>query len=138
MAFSEQPDVSISLKTVPYTLSFEYRERNYTEEGRFIVNNMGIIVDIKTSNANNERNIMPYTYISETTLPKVEQQVVDWIGKLEIMDGDGLMRLLYITSILLTSKNSLLLFDEIETGFHYSMYDSLWRLIARYSKRNNN
>ena len=182
LAEGDKVESNLSLKAVPYTLSFEYVEPNYNESGRFTATNNGISLDITTSNVNNERNLMPFTIITQSTLPRMEQQVVDWVGKLELMDqkeyaiealrvidptirdvvsasidginqlyvknyagtiplkyaGYGMMRLLYIVSILLTNKNSLLLFDEIETGFHYSMYDSLWKLIARYSLKNNN
>ena len=30
-----------------------------------------------------------------------------------------------------------ILIDEIETGFHYSMFDKLWEVIATTAKKNN-
>lgn len=51
--------------------------------------------------------------------------------------GDGVIKLLQICLAILERKNGLLLIDEIETGFHYSMYPSLWRIIDQISKKAN-
>ena len=51
--------------------------------------------------------------------------------------GDGLVRLLYMAAAILSNPNSLILIDEIENGFHYSMYPKLWETLARISKDNN-
>ena len=48
--------------------------------------------------------------------------------------GDGLNRLLYILMGILENPNSVLLIDEIDAGFHYSMLDDLWRAIAVAAK----
>ena len=44
--------------------------------------------------------------------------------------GDGLNRLLHILLAILENPNSILLIDEIETGFHYSVLESIWKVIA--------
>jgi len=49
--------------------------------------------------------------------------------------GDGMYRLLYLVMAVLTHPGSLLLVDEIENGFHYSMYTKLWELLAKISKK---
>ena len=51
--------------------------------------------------------------------------------------GDGVMKLLGICLGILERKNGLLLIDELETGFHYSMYGKLWKVIDRISAESN-
>lgn len=51
--------------------------------------------------------------------------------------GDGVVKLLNICLAIMERKNGLLLIDEIETGFHYSMYSNLWKIIDRISKEAN-
>ena len=40
--------------------------------------------------------------------------------------GDGLNKLLFIVLSIAVNPHSILLIDEIETGFHYSMFRKLW------------
>jgi len=47
--------------------------------------------------------------------------------------GDGVLRLLQVCLALLENENSLLLIDEIETGLHFSVYDSLWKAVEELS-----
>lgn len=51
--------------------------------------------------------------------------------------GDGVMKLLSICLAILERKNGLVLIDELETGFHYSMYDKLWKVIDKISAESN-
>ena len=51
--------------------------------------------------------------------------------------GDGINKLLFIVLAILANPESIILIDEIETGFHYSMYDKLWEVIATSAKNNN-
>lgn len=51
--------------------------------------------------------------------------------------GNGLTQLLYIGLSILENKNSILLIDEIETGFHYSLYPDFWKTIVEFAKRHN-
>ena len=51
--------------------------------------------------------------------------------------GDGLNRLLYIILAILEEPNSILLIDEIDAGFHYSMLKTLWKVIAAAAKKSN-
>ena len=51
--------------------------------------------------------------------------------------GDGMVRLLYMMAAILSNPNSLILIDEIENGFHYSMYNKLWETLAILSKDSN-
>lgn len=45
--------------------------------------------------------------------------------------GDGINRLLKITLAMMANPQSLILIDEIETGFHYTFLDKLWRVISK-------
>ena len=51
--------------------------------------------------------------------------------------GDGVLKLLAIIIAILDRKNGLVLIDEIETGFHYSMYGKLWTIIDQISLQSN-
>lgn len=44
--------------------------------------------------------------------------------------GDGMNRMLNILLGILSNPGSIILLDEVENGFHYSMYQQLWRLIG--------
>lgn len=48
--------------------------------------------------------------------------------------GDGLNRLLYVLLAILENRDSILLIDEIETGFHYSALKSFWSAVATAAK----
>lgn len=51
--------------------------------------------------------------------------------------GDGTNRLLYIILTIIENPNSVILIDEIESGFHYSMQEKLWNTIAKAAKESN-
>ena len=51
--------------------------------------------------------------------------------------GDGIAKLLSICLSIMCQQNGLVLIDEIESGFHYSMYGRLWKLIDHISRRAN-
>lgn len=51
--------------------------------------------------------------------------------------GDGINKLLYIVLSIMDAKNGILLIDEIDTGFHYSMYTDLWKIISSVSRDYN-
>ena len=38
---------------------------------------------------------------------------------------------------IMDAKNGILLIDEIDTGFHYSMYTDLWKIISSVSRDYN-
>ncbi len=50
--------------------------------------------------------------------------------------GDGLNKLLFVCLAVLENPNSVILIDEIETGFHYSMYSKLWKTLSALVKEN--
>lgn len=47
--------------------------------------------------------------------------------------GDGVLKLLQICIAAMEMQGGLLLVDEIETGFHYSMYGKLWSILDEIS-----
>lgn len=51
--------------------------------------------------------------------------------------GDGLNKLLFIVLSISVNPHSIILIDEIETGFHYSMYPQLWNTIAQTAYENS-
>lgn len=50
--------------------------------------------------------------------------------------GDGLNKLLFMVLAIVINPNSVLLVDEIETGFHYSMFPKLWEVVAQAACEN--
>ena len=51
--------------------------------------------------------------------------------------GDGMNRLLFIMLSIIENPNSIILIDEIENGFHYSMYPTIWEAIANAAQKSN-
>lgn len=51
--------------------------------------------------------------------------------------GDGLNKLLFIILSIAVNPHSIVLIDEIETGFHYSMLPGLWEIIAQTAFKNH-
>ncbi len=47
--------------------------------------------------------------------------------------GDGVCRLLSICLAVPTAKNGVLLIDEIENGFHYSVMEKVWKAVVRFA-----
>lgn len=164
-----------------YALEFDYAEDDYTEHGHFSATQAGVLINMDTSLAQNERKPMQWTLLINSSNGRVTQDLVDWIGNLEIGErkdiaidvlrlisedirdifsasqngivqlyikgkdgviplkyaGDGMVRLLYMMAAILSNPNSLILIDEIENGFHYSMYSKLWETLAKISHDNN-
>ena len=51
--------------------------------------------------------------------------------------GDGFDRLLLIVALLIANPKSILLVDEIESGFHYSVYDKFWEAVMKVANEQN-
>lgn len=51
--------------------------------------------------------------------------------------GDGINKLLYIVLSIMDAKDGIVLIDEIDTGFHYSMYKELWTIVSDVSRNYN-
>lgn len=50
------------------------------------------------------------------------------------LTGDGMYKLLYIVLSIIKNPHSIILIDEIETGFHYSLYSKFWEVIANVAR----
>ena len=53
------------------------------------------------------------------------------------LTGDGTVRLLQFSLCANLNPGSLILIDEIENGFHYSMQKEFWKTMAKAAKTNN-
>ena len=51
--------------------------------------------------------------------------------------GDGFDRLFLIIAALIAYPNSILMIDEIDAGFHYSVYDKFWESVMTVAKEQN-
>ncbi len=51
--------------------------------------------------------------------------------------GEGMRRLLALSLSLIQAKHGILLVDEIDTGLHYSVLGSMWRLIVEAAKKSD-
>ena len=51
--------------------------------------------------------------------------------------GDGINKLLYLVLSIMDAKDGIILIDETDTGFHYSMYRDLWKIVADVSRDYN-
>lgn len=51
--------------------------------------------------------------------------------------GDGMTRLLAISLALAATEDGCLLIDDIDTGFHWTVMQDLWRLIVQTAERSN-
>jgi len=51
--------------------------------------------------------------------------------------GEGIWRMLGITLALVKAKGGILLIDEIDTGFHFTVMEDMWKLITQTAKRLN-
>jgi len=49
--------------------------------------------------------------------------------------GDGINKLLFIVLSIMCNSGAIILIDEIDAGFHYSMYEKLWKTISKTSKK---
>ena len=164
-----------------YSLEFKYTDQDYMEHGHFSASQGGILSNVETTLSHNERKPMQWTLIINSSNGNATQDLVDWIGNLEIQDkkytaveilrlitpdirdifsasqngvaqlyikdekgvvlplkyaGDGMVRLLYMMAAIMSNPDSLILIDEIENGFHYSMYSKLWETLAKVSGNN--
>ncbi len=81
------------------------------------------IVDIATSSKNGETKV--YFDIGQESYKPLE------------LFGDGLARLLYLIVSIAERKNGLLMIDEVERGFHYSIFDDVWKVLIDLSKEYN-
>ncbi len=51
--------------------------------------------------------------------------------------GEGMRRLLVLSTSLIQAEDSILLVDEIDTGFHYTVLADMWRLVVETAIQSN-
>ena len=51
--------------------------------------------------------------------------------------GEGMRRLLAVSLALVGTKNGCLLIDEIDTGFHWTVMEDMWRLVVEAAQRSS-
>lgn len=61
---------------------------------------------------------------------------IERLVPIQIM-GDGIIKLLSILATIANAENGIVLIDEIENGFHYSVLDKLWESIYDAAKQYN-
>ena len=61
---------------------------------------------------------------------------IDSLVPIQIM-GDGIIRFLTILATIAFRKNGIVLIDEIENGFHYSILPKLWNAIHEAARQFN-
>lgn len=126
---------------MPYTLYI-----NSTTLFSFSENAISDWIGLMELNGKKDRIVEALKYIEKdisniitiTNLGQVQvlAKIADQVFPVKL-SGDGLFRLMYILLAIFANPGSIILIDEIETGFHYSMYERLWKLIAEAAKENN-
>ena len=75
--------------------------------------------------------------VSERSGPSIYLDVgLDTLVPLAV-GGEGLVRLFSIIVELTASRNGVLLIDEIDNGFHYSVMPKLWKLLGELAEKHN-
>jgi putative AbiEii toxin of type IV toxin-antitoxin system len=84
-----------------------------------------------------DRSVQRIEVVSEPSGPSIYLDVgLDALVPLAV-GGEGLVRLFSIIVELTASRNGVLLIDEIDNGFHYSVMPSLWELLGELAEKHN-
>lgn len=77
--------------------------------------------------------------ITTVSLHGIPQLYINMDGQLFPLQyaGDGVVKLLNIVLAIMEMENGIVLIDELETGFHYTAYERLWKIIDDVSKVTN-
>ncbi len=80
-----------------------------------------------------DSSITDITTLVSNNIPQLYIQVNGkWLPSR--LAGDGFDHMLMLTASMMAQPNSILLVDEIETGFHYSVYPKLWDAVMLTAK----
>ena len=71
--------------------------------------------------------------LSVNGIPQLFVRTADGLLPVQF-SGDGINKLLQIVLSIMDARDGIVLIDEVDTGFHYSMYPALWEIISRISK----
>ena len=84
-----------------------------------------------------DRSVQRIEVVSEPSGPSIYLDVgLDALVPLAV-GGEGLVRLFSIIVELTASRNGVLLIDEIDNGFHYSVMLDLWKLLRELAEKHN-
>jgi AAA15 family ATPase/GTPase len=67
-------------------------------------------------------------------LAKVRLEGIDKPIPIQVL-GDGVQRILMVALALVNSKGKILLIDELESGLHHSVQETLWEMIFEYAQK---
>ena len=81
-----------------------------------------------------DKNIQDIVTISTNGQASLYVKTNDHLLPLNLM-GDGTSKLLCLVVSIISHPNSIFLVDEIEGGFHYSIYQKLWETIATIARK---
>ena len=81
-----------------------------------------------------DKNIQDIVTISTNGQASLYVKTNDYLLPLNLM-GDGTSKLWCLVVSIISHPNSIFLVDEIEGGFHYSMYPKLWEIIATIARK---
>lgn len=76
-----------------------------------------------------DARIMDITTLVENNIPYVYVILSDKVKMPITYMGDGINKILQLLLLVLTSPNGVVLLDEIENGFHYSVYANVLKLL---------
>ncbi len=96
-----------------------------------------VVNSLRLIDSNIERiNLIGDAESSRVRVPVVKLKHLDGPIPLRSL-GDGIYRMFCIALTLVTSKNGLLLIDEVESGLHYSVLPDMWRFLFQIARRLN-
>ena len=84
-----------------------------------------------------DQRVQRIEVVSEPSGPSIYLDIgLDTLVPLAV-GGEGLVRLFSIIVELTASRNGVLLIDEIDNGFHYSVMPDLWKLLRELAEKHN-
>ncbi|MBR2189556.1 MAG: AAA family ATPase [Eubacterium sp.] len=130
---------SKQLMQLTYT---SFVNNNYVRTDRAILDRMG-----KAEINGEKQNIIGFLQRIDPSISDIVTISINGFSQLYIntnkkllpiqFSGDGINKLLYIVLSIMDARNGILLIDEIDTGFHYSMYKDLWKIVSEVSRDYN-
>lgn len=83
-----------------------------------------------------EPNVTNFVVLQEGSGAAVYAEIRDNYLPIELM-GDGFRNLIYTVSTIMTLKNGVVLLDEIDASFHYSLVSRAWKVFSEVSRQEN-
>ncbi|MBE6029406.1 MAG: DUF2813 domain-containing protein [Clostridiales bacterium] len=127
------------LMSLTYT---SFVNNNFVRTDRAILDRMG-----KAEIKGEKRKLIEFLNYIDPSISDIVTLSVNGIPQLYIntnnkllpvqFSGDGINKMLYIVLSIMDAKDGIVLIDEIDTGFHHSMYKVLWEIVADVSRDYN-